>query len=49
MVRHRLRGTRWKEISAAMGGSEEALRQRWSTLMARLRARLAEDVRTRRS
>lgn len=49
MVRQRLRGKRWKEISAAMGVSEEALRQRWSTLMARLRERLAEDVRTRRS
>jgi DNA-directed RNA polymerase specialized sigma24 family protein len=49
MVRLRLRGKRWREISQAMGVSEDALRQRWSTLMAKLRERLAEDVRTRRS
>jgi len=37
LIQHRLRGRRWKEISASMGVSEEALRQRWSSLVARMR------------
>ncbi|MFM7798679.1 MAG: RNA polymerase sigma factor [Planctomycetota bacterium] len=41
IIQHRLRGRRWREISQQMGVSEEALRQRWSSLMARLRERLA--------
>ncbi|MEY4226707.1 MAG: hypothetical protein RL190_1464, partial [Actinomycetota bacterium] len=39
LIRHRLRGRRWREVSRDMGVSEEALRQRWSALMARLRSR----------
>ena len=38
-----------RRLAVAREVSEDALRQRWSTLMARLRERLAEDVRTRRS
>ena len=41
IIQHRLRGRRWREISHEMGVSEEALRQRWSSLMARLRERMA--------
>ena len=37
LIQHRLRGRRWKEISATMGVSEEALRQRWCSLLARIR------------
>lgn len=37
LIQHRLRGKKWREISAAMGISEQALRQRWSALTARLR------------
>jgi DNA-directed RNA polymerase specialized sigma24 family protein len=44
LVRHRLRGRKWRELSDAMGVSEEALRQRWSALMSRLRERCAAAV-----
>ena len=40
LIQHRLRGHRWREVSDSMGVSEEALRQRWSALMRRLRERL---------
>jgi DNA-directed RNA polymerase specialized sigma24 family protein len=39
LIEHRLRGRKWREISAATGVSEEALRQRWSSLVGRLRSR----------
>lgn len=41
LIEHRLRGLKWREISRSMGVSEEALRQRWSSLLARLRERIA--------
>lgn len=41
LIQHRLRGHRWREVSDAMGVSEEALRQRWSALMRRLRERMS--------
>ena len=39
LIQHRLRGRKWREISAVTGVSEEALRQRWSCLASRLRSR----------
>jgi DNA-directed RNA polymerase specialized sigma24 family protein len=39
LIQHRLRGRKWREISAVTGVSEEALRQRWSSLVGRLRSR----------
>jgi len=39
LIQYRLRGRKWREISAATGVSEEALRQRWSCLASRLRSR----------
>ena len=39
LLEHRLRGRKWREIAAATGVSEEALRQRWSCLASRLRSR----------
>jgi RNA polymerase sigma factor (sigma-70 family) len=41
LIQHRLRGHRWREVSDAMGVTEEALRQRWSALMRRLRERMS--------
>lgn len=41
LIQHRLRGHRWREVSDAMGVSEEALRQRWSALVRRLRERMS--------
>jgi RNA polymerase sigma factor (sigma-70 family) len=49
LIRHRLRGRRWREVSRDMGVSEEALRQRWSALMARLRTRRREAPAERRA
>lgn len=40
LIQLRLRGQRWREIAGHTGVSEEALRQRWSTLLARLRERM---------
>lgn len=37
LIRQRLRGRRWKDIAGTMGVSEEALRQRWCSLLARIR------------
>jgi DNA-directed RNA polymerase specialized sigma24 family protein len=42
LIQHRLRGRKWREISGLMGVSEEALRQRWCALVARLRERQRE-------
>jgi DNA-directed RNA polymerase specialized sigma24 family protein len=42
LVQMRLRGRKWREISRTTGVSEAALRQRWSALLARLRARVRE-------
>ena len=44
LVMQRLRGASWAAIAAETGVSEDALRQRWSTLRRRLRS-LAEDDR----
>lgn len=47
LIEHRLRGLKWREISKSMGVSEDALRQRWSALLARLRERLAARAEAR--
>lgn len=44
LVMQRMRGVSWATLAAEMGVSEDALRQRWSTLRRRLRP-LAEDDR----
>ncbi len=44
LVMQRMRGASWAAIAAETGISEDALRQRWSTLRRRLRP-LAEDDR----
>lgn len=49
LIRQRLRGRRWREVSRDMGVSEEALRQRWSALVARLRSRAREAPAGRRA
>ncbi len=41
LVQLRLRGKRWREIAAQLGIGEEAARQRWSAMLARVRARIA--------
>jgi RNA polymerase sigma factor (sigma-70 family) len=43
IIQLRLRGRKWRDISAATGISEQALRQRWSSLMVRLRSRLGGE------
>ena len=43
IIQLRLRGRKWRDISASTGISEQALRQRWSSLMVRLRARLGGE------
>ena len=48
LIQHRLRGRKWREIAGLMGVSEDALRQRWCALGARLRERQRErDDRSR--